>query len=377
MAKKDYYETLGVSKNATDAEIKSAFRKKAKEYHPDINKEPGAAEKFKEISEAYGVLSDANKRKQYDQFGPDAFSNGGAGGFGGGFGGFQGGFGDFGGFGFNQDDLEDIFSSFFGGSSRKSRGPRAEKGADSLVRLTLTFEEAIFGCEKSFKININEMCHECNGKGGLNPKRCSKCNGTGKTVSQQRTIFGVAQVQTVCSSCHGTGEEFAKICSKCRGAGSIKGEKTINLRVPSGIATGDQLRMSGKGSAGINGGPNGDIYIEFVVKEHPLFERDGRNIILEVPLTITEAILGCKKDVPTITGKTRVEFEPGTQSGEEIKLRGKGIMEEKSGKVGDMILKINVVIPRKLDRKQKSLIKDLDDTDLENSEEFKKFNKYL
>lgn len=376
MAKKDYYETLGVSKNATDAEIKSAFRKKAKEYHPDINKEPGAAEKFKEISEAYGVLSDANKRKQYDQFGPDAFNNsGGTSGFGG-FGGFQGGFSDFGGFGFNQDDLEDIFSSFFGGS-RKSRGPRAEKGADCLVRLTLTFEEAIFGCEKSFKININEMCHECNGKGGLNPKRCSKCNGTGKTVTQQRTIFGVAQVQTVCSACRGTGEEFSKVCSKCRGEGSIKGEKTINLRVPSGIATGDQLRMSGKGSAGINGGPNGDVYIEFVVKDHPLFERDGRNIILEVPLTITEAILGCTKYIPTITGKTRVEFDAGTQSGEEVKLRGKGIMEEKSGKVGDMILKINVVIPRKLDRKQKSLIKDLDDTDLENSEEFKKFNKYL
>lgn len=379
MAKKDYYETLGVSKTATDAEIKSAFRKMAKQYHPDVNKEPGAAEKFKEISEAYSVLSDENKRKIYDQYGADAVNNagqGGAGGFGD-FGGFQGGFGDFSGFGFGQDDLEDIISSFFGGRSSKSRKASATKGEDSLVRINLTFDEAIFGCEKSFKISLNTMCQDCNGKGGLNPHTCSKCNGKGRIISQQRTLFGVTSVQTICPNCRGTGEEFAKTCSTCRGTGRCKGEKTITLRVPSGVATGDQMRMSGKGSAGTNGGPNGDIYIEFVVKDHPLFVRDGRNIILEVPLTITEAVLGCVKEIPTINGKTKIEIDAGVQNGEELKLRGKGINEERSGKTGDMIIKIKVLIPKKLDRTQKSLFKELADTDLETNEEFKKFNKYL
>lgn len=375
MNKKDYYETLGVSKNATDAEIKSAFRKLAKKYHPDVNKEAGAAEKFKEVSEAYGVLSDPQKRKTYDQFGADAVNGNGAGGFGGfeGFGGFQGGFGDF---GFSQDDLEDILGSFFGGTGRR-KSKSGVKGEDSLVRLTLTFEEAIFGCEKTFKINLNQMCNGCNGKGGLNPRKCSKCNGRGRIISQQRTIFGVTSVQTVCPNCSGTGEEFEKVCSSCKGSGRTKGEKSITLRVPSGINNGDQMRMAGKGAAGTNGGANGDIYIEFIVKEHPLFERNGKDIILEVPLTITEAILGCKKEIPTITGTTVIEIDSGTQSGDELRLRGKGINEEKTGKTGDMIIITKVVIPRKLDRTQKSLIKDLNETDLEVGDEFKKFNKYL
>ena len=379
MAKKDYYEILGVSKNATDAEIKSAFRKMAKQYHPDVNKEPGAAEKFKEISEAYSVLSDESKRKMYDQYGADAVNNAGQGGSGGfsGFGGFQGGFGDFSGFGFGQDDLEDIISSFFGGGSSKSRKAGATKGEDALVRINLTFDEAIFGCEKSFKISLNTTCPDCNGKGGLNPHTCSKCNGKGRIISQQRTLFGVTSVQTICPNCRGTGEEFAKTCSTCRGTGRCKSEKTITLRVPSGVATGDQMRMSGKGSAGTNGGPNGDIYIEFVVKDHPLFVRDGRNIILEVPLTITEAVLGCVKEIPTINGKTKIEIDAGIQNGEELKLRGKGIKEERTGKTGDMIIKVKVLIPKKLDRNQKSLFKTLADTDLKTNEEFKKFNKYL
>jgi len=379
MAKKDYYEILGVSKNATDAEIKSAFRKMAKQYHPDVNKEPGAAEKFKEISEAYSVLSDESKRKMYDQYGADAVNNAGQGGTGGfsGFGGFQGGFGDFSGFGFGQDDLEDIISSFFGGGSSKSRKAGATKGEDALVRINLTFDEAIFGCEKSFKISLNTTCPDCNGKGGLNPHTCSKCNGKGRIISQQRTLFGVTSVQTICPNCRGTGEEFAKTCSTCRGTGRCKSEKTITLRVPSGVATGDQMRMSGKGSAGTNGGPNGDIYIEFVVKDHPLFVRDGRNIILEVPLTITEAVLGCVKEIPTINGKTKIEIDAGIQNGEELKLRGKGITEERTGKTGDMIIKVKVLIPKKLDRNQKSLFKTLADTDLKTNEEFKKFNKYL
>lgn len=371
MAKKDYYEILGVDKNATEAEIKSAFRKQAKKYHPDVNKEPGAQEKFKEIGEAYSVLSDVNKRKQYDQFGSAAFENGGQG-FGG-FGGFNGGFG---GFDFEDFDLGSIFEQFMGGGRTRSKNT-ATKGDDVLVKLNLTFEEAVFGCEKTFSINIEDKCPSCNGHGGHNPITCSHCNGRGRVLTEQRTILGIMQTETTCPYCKGKGEEFESTCSSCRGKGTIKREKDIILRVPSGIETNDQMRMSGKASAGKNGGPNGDVYIEFKVKDHPLYKRDGKDVYLEVPLTITEAVLGCKKDIPTIYGNTKVTFESGTQNNEKIKLRGKGINNEKLGKVGDMYLITKIIIPTKLDRKQKSLFKDLDDTILNNEEAFKKFNKYI
>ena len=380
MAKKDYYELLGVSKTATDAEIKSAFRKKAKEYHPDVNKDPGAADKFKEINEAYEVLKDPNKRKQYDQFGSAAFENNGAGGFGG-FGGFGNGnfSGGFGNFGFDDFDLGSIFDSFMGGSSsgRRKSSPSATKGEDVLVKLNLTFEEAVFGCEKTFKINIKENCPKCNGKGGLNPHTCSRCNGKGRIVQEQRTILGVIQTQTVCPSCHGSGEEFESVCSSCRGAGKLKTDKNITLRVPSGIETGDQMRMSGKASSGTNGGPNVDVYIEFTVKNHPLFKRDGKDIYLVVPLTITEATLGCEKEIPTLEGTTKVKFPSGTQNNEQIKLKGKGVNDEKVGKLEDMYIITNVIIPTKLDRNQKALFAELDNTTLTNEDAFKNFNKYL
>jgi molecular chaperone DnaJ len=371
MAKKDYYEVLGVSKTATDAEIKSAFRKKAKEYHPDVNKDPGAADKFKEINEAYSVLSDATKRKQYDQFGSSAFeNNAGAGGYGG----FQG-------FDFEDIDLGSIFEQFMGGGSRfhqssRSRS-RAAKGSDCLVKLNLTFEEAVFGCEKTFEINIEDNCPACQGKGGKNPKTCSTCGGAGRVISQQRTILGVIQTETVCPNCKGSGETFESICSTCHGKTTIKKSKNITLKVPSGVDNGDQMRMSGKANAGINGGPNGDVYIEFKVKEHQLFKRDGRDIYLVVPLTITEAVLGCKKAIPTIYGNETISFPAGTQNNENIKLKGKGIDDKKSGKLGDMYLIINVIIPSKLDRKQKALFNDLAETTLDNDEAFKKFKKYL
>ncbi len=375
MAKKDFYEVLGVSKNATEAEIKSAFRKKAKEYHPD-NKETGNAEKFKEVSEAYGVLSDANKRKQYDQFGSAAFDNnaGGFSGFGGGFQGFGGGFT---GFDFEDINLGDIFEQMMGGGRGRSSRSRATRGADILVKLSLSFEEAVFGCEKTFNVTLNEMCHECNGKGGKNPIKCTTCNGRGTIVREQRSILGMIQTQTTCPDCHGTGETFKESCSSCRGKGVVNINKEVKLKVPSGVDTGDQMRMPGKANAGSNGGENGDIYIEFSVKDHPLYKRDGKDLYLVVPLTITEAVLGCKKEIPTIYGNEVVTFNPGTQNNENIKLKGKGIDDKKSGKLGDMYIITNIIMPTKLDRNQKSLFNELKETKLDNEEEFKKFNKYL
>lgn len=375
MAKKDFYEVLGVSKTATDQEIKSAFRKKAKMYHPD-NKETGDAEKFKEVSEAYGVLSDANKRKQYDQFGSAAFDNnaGGFSGFGGGFDGFGGGFS---GFGFDDINLGDIFEQMMGGGRTRSSSKRASKGQDILVKLNLSFEEAIFGTEKTFKVNLDEMCQECNGKGGKNPQKCGTCNGRGTVIRQQRSILGVIQTQTTCPDCNGSGETFKESCSHCHGKGFVSTSKDIKLKVPSGVDNGDQMRMPGRANAGINGGPNGDIYIEFTVKNHPLYKRDGKDLYLVVPLTITEAVLGCKKEIPTIYGKEVVTFASGTQNNENIKLKGKGIDDKKSGKLGDMYLITNIIIPTKLDRNQKSLFNELNDTKLDNDEAFKKFNKYL
>lgn len=369
--KKDYYEILGVSKTATDAEIKSAFRKLAKQYHPDVNKTPEAESKFKEIGEAYSVLSDASKRKQYDQFGHAAFEGGGA--SDGGFGGFSGGFSDI--------DLGDILDEMFGGSSffggsRKSKN-RPTKGPDSLVRINLSFEEAVFGCEKTISLDLDESCSECDGKGGFDQKNCSTCGGQGRVISEQRTMFGTFQTQTTCPTCGGKGSTFARKCSKCNGNGHINKKKDIVVTIPAGVDNGYRLRISGKGSAGTNGGPNGDIYLEFKVSKHPLFVREDNDIFLTVPITITDAVLGCKKEVPTLNGSVMLEIDAGTQSGEKLRLKGKGIKYPNSSKTGDMYVIIDVIIPTKLDHKQKDLFKDLAKTNLENSNEFKEFKKYL
>jgi len=365
---KDYYKTLGVEKNASDEEIKRAFRKLAKKYHPDVNKEEGAQEKFKEIGEAYSVLSDPNKRSQYDQFGSAAFDGSAGGGFGGGFSGF----------GFEDFDLGDIFEQFmgggFGGRSRKTK--RQTKGDDALVKINLTFEEAIYGCEKEFAINIKENCLECGGQGGHNPKTCSACNGRGRVRQEQRTMFGLFQTEMPCSKCDGSGTIFENSCTKCNGKGINLSKKKLKVRVPRGVDNGDQLRMSGKASVGLNGGPRGDVYIEFSIKEHPIYQRDGSDIYVKVPLTITEAILGTKKEINTIQGKVKLEIEPGTQNGDKVKLRGKGIDDEKLGKKGDTYVIYNVIIPTKLDKDQKKLIKYLSETTLDKEEAFKRFNEY-
>ena len=374
MNKKDYYEVLGVSKTATDEEIKRAFRKLAKQYHPDINKEPGAEEKFKEIGEAYAVLSDANKRRQYDQFGHAAFENGGSGGGTG----FQG-------FNMGDIDLEDILGDLFGGGFRGFSGfggssrasSRPSKGEDIRVVLNLTFEEAAFGCEKDVKLNLTSECSRCKGKGGFNEKTCRTCGGAGKVLEQAQTIFGYMQTQKTCPDCKGRGKTYETICDECHGKGVVEKVKTLTVTIPEGVDEGYQLRLSGKGNAGLNGGQNGDVFIEFKIKEHPLFERDGADIYLEVPVTITDATLGCKKEIPTLYGNIILEIKAGTQNYTKLKIKGKGIKLPNSISKGNMYAVVNIIIPTKLDRKQKALLQDLAQTDLEDSPEFKNFNKYM
>lgn len=375
---KDYYETLGVSKNASDAEIKSAFRKLAKQYHPDLNKEEGAEAKFKEINEAYTVLSDEQKRKQYDQFGHDAYTQGASqGGFGG-----AGGFGGFGGFNAEDIDLGSIFGDLFGGGfgfggGGRSQRNRPTKGRDSLVRVNLSFEEAVFGCKKTINIDLDTECEHCNGKGGSDEVTCSTCGGRGRVVEQRQTMFGMFQTETTCPDCNGKGRAFKNVCRHCSGNGHVIKNKQIEVTVPEGVDTGHQLRISGKGAAGYNGGPNGDIYIEFRVKEHPIFERKENDVYLEVPITVTEATLGCKKEIPTLTGSVVIDIEAGSQPGDNLRLKGKGIKDPNRKKYGDFYVVLNVVIPTKLDRKQKDLFKQLDNTDLDNDSAFKEFRKYL
>ncbi len=373
MDKKDYYEVLGVSKTASDEEIKRAFRKLAKEYHPD-NKQTGNEEKFKEVGEAYAILSDPAKRRQYDQFGHQAFSNNGG--------------ANYSGFSADDIDLSEIFREVFGGGSfggfsgfssfggnRNTKRPR--KGEDSLLTVNLSFEEAVFGCKKTITLDLNEKCSKCNGTGGFKETTCDTCGGSGRIISEQRSLFGVFQTQTTCPKCGGSGHTYKEECSKCNGKGYTRERKDIEVSIPEGIDTGYQLRISGKGSSGINGGPNGDIYLEFKVKDHELFAREEEDIYLEVPLTVTEAILGCKKEIPTLTGNVILEVKPGTQSGEKAKLKGKGIKKINAIGKGNMYIIFKVIIPTKLSMAQKRLIKDLSDTDLEDSPEFRNFKRYL
>ncbi|MBQ9072138.1 MAG: molecular chaperone DnaJ [Bacilli bacterium] len=373
MNKRDYYEVLGVSKNADEKEIKSAFRKLAKKYHPDVSKEPDAAEKFKEAQEAYAVLSDEQKRKQYDQFGHAAFDqmNGGAG------------------FDFSDFDFSDIFGDLFGsafgggfsnfggfggGSSRGSS--RARRGSDRLMRVDLTFEEAVFGCKKEINVDVYEECDECHGKGGKGEKTCSTCHGNGSVTMQQNTLFGTFATRTTCPDCRGKGKTYESTCSHCRGTGSVKENKDLEVKIPAGVDTGNRLRLAGKGDSGSNGGENGDLYLEFRVKEHPLYERDGNDIYLELPITITDAVLGCKKEIPTLYGNVKLTIESGANTGDKHRLKGKGVEDLHSGSKGNMYVIINVVIPEKLDRKQKKLFEELSDTNLKTSE-FKKIEDYL
>ena len=361
MNKKDYYEVLGVSKDASEADIKSAFRRLAKKYHPDVSKEENAAEKFKEVQEAYAVLSDENKRKQYDQFGHQAFDGAGFGGGAGGFGGFDASDFDFG------DIFDNIFGGGFAGFGGSSNSKRARQGADRLMRIRLTFEEAIFGCEKDIKLEVNEECDECSGPGGFDEQTCPNCHGSGTVTSEQRTLFGSFVSKSTCSNCKGLGKVFKKTCSNCHGNGRVVKNKTITVTIPKGAATGNRLRLSGKGEAGVNGGANGDLYLEFAVEEHDYFQREGDDIYLKVPITITEAVLGCKKEIPTIYGNVKLAIPSGSNSGDKQRIKGKGVDNEFSRTKGDMYVILDVRIPKKLSREQKKLFESLEDTDLSDS----------
>ena len=378
MAKRDYYEVLGVSKDATDAEIKSAFRKKAKEFHPDLNKSPDAPEKFKEAQEAYACLSDKDKRSQYDKYGHAAFENpyGNAGGgfsgnpFGGGAAGF-----DF------SDIFDDLFSGGFGssfgsfGGSGRSNSSRARKGSDSLYGMKIDFMEAAYGCKKDIDLEYYETCEDCDGAGGHGQETCEDCGGRGYVIKQTNTILGTIQSKTVCSSCNGTGKSFKSKCSTCKGTGKVKVNKTITIDIPAGIDTGEQLRLSGKGEAGINGGPNGDLYIEIKVMPHELYRREGNDVYIDLPVSITDLCLGTKKSIKTMDGTVELKIKDGSQPGDILRIKGKGINNPDSWKKGDFYCVLKLIIPRNLTRKQKSILEDLDDTDVSDEPEFTKFNR--
>lgn len=366
MNKKDYYEVLGVDKNASEDEIKSAFRRLAKKYHPDVSKEENAAEKFKEAQEAYAVLSDAEKRRQYDQFGHSAFNNNGAGGFSG-FEGFD--------FGNVSDIFDDLFEGmgFSTGRSRRGNVNAPRKGADLLHHINLEFEEAVYGTKKDIKIDVDEECEECHGKGGFDAKSCSECHGSGTITKEQRTMFGSFLTKTVCPYCKGSGTIYEKTCPECRGRGKVANRKTITVTVPAGIDNGHRLRLAGKGGTGTNGGPNGDLYLEFSVRDHEYYQRVEDDIYIELPLTITEAVLGIKKEIPTLYGNVDLTIPAGTQNGEKMRLRGKGVENINTGRKGDMYVITKIIIPEKLTRDQKRLFETLDETELDNSKYFKTY----
>lgn len=369
MNKKDYYEVLGVPKTASQDEIKSAFRKLAKKYHPDVSKEENAAEKFKECQEAYAVLSDETKRKQYDQYGHAAFTN-----ENGGFSGFDGF--DFGGM---EDIFGDLFKNFgFSSSSSGTRtSSRREDGSDLLYRMSITFEEAVNGAKRDIKVDTEDECSECHGQGGFNMHTCPDCKGSGTVTRQQSTIFGSFLSKTSCPTCHGTGSTFDKICTNCHGTGKERKVKTLTITIPKGINTGNRIRLAGKGEAGTNGGEPGDLYIEFSVKEDDFYTRDENDIYITVPLTITEAVLGCKKEIPTIYGNAIITIPDGTKNGSKLRLKGKGIDSDINNKKGDMYVIVDVVMPSKLTKKQKDLFKELSETTLDDDSKFTKFNKIL
>lgn len=365
--KRDYYEVLGVSKTATDEELKKAYRKLAKKYHPDANPDnkKEAEAKFKEVNEAYETLSDAQKRKMYDQFGFD-----GPQGFGGGQGPFgQGGYYSYSSSGFDGfsdfGDLGDIFSSFFGGgartSSRKPNGPR--KGEDLNLHMEITFEEAFAGVEKEVVITRNETCTHCNGTGaksGSSVTKCSVCNGTGQVRQIQNTILGQMQTTRTCSNCHGTGEIIKEPCENCRGKGTVRKQPKIKIKIPAGIDDNQTVVLRGEGNPGEKGGPNGDLYITVRIKKHGIYTRKGVNVFCEVPITITQATLGAELEIPMVDGsKEKYKIPDATQTGTKFTIRNKGFKSLNSSVVGDFIFTVVVQTPKKLSSEQRELLEKL------------------
>ena len=353
---RDYYEVLGVNKGASDDEIKKAFRQQAKKYHPDLHPGDKEAEaKFKEVNEAYSILSDPDKKAKYDQFGHAGVD--------------PNGFGGGGGYGAYDVDLGDLFSSIFGGgfgggSSRKRNGP--SRGSDLKYRMSLEFMEAAFGVERDIQITKEDLCKACGGSGsqpGTTPETCPTCRGAGRVQQQTQTLFGMTMVTKTCPTCSGRGTVIKTPCTQCRGRGRMKTSKTLHVKIPAGVDTGDMLPLRGEGEPGTNGGPYGDLYIEFRVKNHDVFKRDGLNTFCDVPITFAQAALGGEIEVPTIYGKEKFILKEGTQPGDTFILRGKGIPNKSNPNMkGDHTLKFNIEVPTGLTREQKQLLANFNST---------------
>lgn len=359
--KRDYYEVLGVDRGADDATLKKAYRKLAKKYHPDMNPGDKEAEaKFKEATEAYGVLSDPDKRRQYDQFGHAAFENGGGGAGAGGFGGFDFGGGDMG------DIFGDIFGDLFGGGGSRRRannGPM--KGANLRAVVHITFEEAVFGCQKELEINLKDTCTTCHGTGakpGTSPETCSKCNGTGQITYTQQTMFGSVRNVTTCPDCNGTGKIIKDKCPDCYGTGYVAKRKKIKVTIPAGIDNGQMLRDRGNGEPGTNGGPRGDLLVEVVVSQHPIFKRQDTTIYSTVPISFVKAALGGPIRIKTVDGEVEYEVKPGTQTDTRVRLKGKGVPSLRNRNVrGDHFVTLVVQVPERMTEAQKEALRKFDD----------------
>ena len=345
--KRDYYEVLGLSKGAGDDEIKKAYRKLAKKYHPDMN--PGDAEaevKFKEVNEAYSVLSDAEKKSRYDQFGHAGVDpNYGAG---------DGGFG-FGGMDF---DMGDIFSSFFGGGGARRNGP--VRGEDILTRVTLSFEEAAFGCQKTINFYRTENCSTCSGTGaepGTHPETCSRCGGSGQIRVQQRTMLGMMQTTRSCDVCGGTGKVIQTPCKACRGSGTERKNKKFDSTIPAGIGEGERILLRGQGNVGKRGGANGDLIVEIGIRPHPVFRRENYDVLCEVPISFCEAALGAEIQIPTLEGKESFKIPEGTQTGTRFTLKGRGIPVIRRTRRGNLHFTVKIEVPKNLNSTQKELLR--------------------
>ena len=357
--KRDYYEVLGVDRNADDAALKKAYRQLAKKYHPDVNPGDKEAEaKFKEATEAYSVLSDPAKRKQYDQFGHAAFENGGSGGAGG-----------FGGFDFSGSDMGDIFGDIFGdlfgGGSRRRPNNGPTKGANLRARVNITFEEAVFGCDKELEITLKDECTTCHGTGakpGTSPVTCPRCNGEGQIVYTQQSMFGMVRNVQTCPDCHGTGKIIKEKCSACRGTGYTSSRKKIQVSVPAGIDNGQSIRIREKGEPGVNGGPRGDLLVEVNVARHPIFQRQDMNIFSTAPITYAQAALGGDVKISTVDGDVVYTVKPGTQTDTRIRLKGKGVPSLRNKNIrGDHYVTLVVQVPTGLNEEAKEALRRFDE----------------
>jgi molecular chaperone DnaJ len=346
--KRDYYEVLGVSQTATAEELKRAYRRLAREYHPDVNRDDGAEEQFKEVNEAYEVLSDADRRAAYDRFGHAAN--------GGGFGGDP--------FGFGGSPFGDLFESFFGGATTRRRSAPA-RGPDLQVTVDLTFEEAVFGAEKQVEVTRQETCESCHGtkmRDGQTPPRCSTCGGTGEVRRVQQTILGQFMTSTPCTACRGEGVTITDPCPNCRGRGRVTWPRTISVSVPAGIDDGVKLRLTGQGEASTQGGPAGDLYVAVRIAPHKLFTRQGKQILVQIGVNVAQAALGDEIEIDTLDGPVAFKLPSGTQSGQQFRLRNKGVPDVRGGDRGDQVVTIHVMTPKQLTPEQRELFEQLGDS---------------